>query len=255
MKLWIRKVGLPLVAFVCIISLWELLVKIKWINSFILPEPSQILNSLIQDKDELWLALGSTAFCVVVAFGLSILIGMGTAILVFTSETILFAFYPYTIFFQTVPIIAIAPLLVIWFGYGIPAVIASGFIVSVFPVIASTLTGLLSADPSLRDLFRLYQASRLQSLTKLYLPSSLPFILNGIRISGGLAVIGTIVGEFLGGVGVGSVIDVARAQQRIDKVFAAVLLASGLGLFLIKLIDLTSYFLLRNWHPSEAPEA
>jgi len=255
MKLTLKKIGLPVLAFVVVISLWEFLVKIKWISAFVLPEPSQILNSLIQDKEELWSALGSTAFSVLVSFALSVVVGMSTAILVFTSETVLFAFYPYTIFFQTVPIIAIAPLLVIWFGYGIPAVIASAFIVSVFPVIASTLTGLLSADPALRDLFRLYQASRLQSLIKLYIPSSLPFLMNGIRISGGLAVIGAIVGEFLGGVGIGSIIDVARAQQRIDKVFAAVLLASGLGLLLIKTIDLVSYLLLKNWHPSEAKEA
>lgn len=245
------KVGLPLVAFFVIVSGWEILVQLKWINSFILPGPSQIYHSLIEDRTELWSALGYTALSVSLSFFLSIVLGMGLAILVFTSETILYAFYPYTIFFQTVPIIAIAPLLVIWFGYGIPAIVASGFIVSVFPILASTLTGLMSADPALRDLFVLYRASRLQTMVKLYLPSSLPFILNGFRISGGLAVIGTIVGEFLGGLGIGSIIDVARAQQRIDKVFAAVLLASLLGLILIKLIDLMSYILLKNWHASE----
>jgi NitT/TauT family transport system permease protein len=254
MKPMVRKVVLPLVAFVLFVSFWEMVVRIKWISSFILPEPSAILNSLIDDREELWAALKTTAFSVGVSFFLSLSVGISSAIILFTSETVLFAFYPYTIFFQTVPIIAIAPLLVIWFGYGIPAVVASGFIVSVFPVIASTLTGLLSADPNLKDLFKLYRASRWQSLVKLYLPSSLPFIMNGLRICGGLAVIGAIVGEFLGGVGVGSVIDVARAQQRIDKVFAAVLLASLLGLLLIKTIDLVSYLLLRNWHPSEAKE-
>ena len=248
------KVILPILAFVAIVSVWELLVRVKWINPFILPSPSQIYQSLIEDRAELWSALGYTAASVGISFSLSILIGIASAIIVFSSETILYAFYPYTIFFQTVPIIAIAPLLVIWFGYGIPAVVASGFIVSVFPVVASTLTGLMSADPALKDLFLLYRASRLQSMWKLYLPSSLPFILNGLRISGGLAVIGTIVGEFLGGIGVGSIIDVARAQQRIDKVFAAVLLASGLGLILIKLIDLLSFVLLKNWHPSEGAQ-
>jgi len=254
MKVKFQKLGLPLIAFFVITALWELAVKVKWINPFILPEPSQILDSLINDKAELWSALGITALSVGISFLMSVVVGIGAAILLFTSETVLFAFYPYTIFFQTVPIIAIAPLLVIWFGYGIPAVVASGFIVSVFPVIASTLTGLMSADPALRDLFRLYRATRLQAMVKLYLPSSLPFIMNGLRICGGLAVIGAIVGEFLGGVGIGSIIDVARAQQRIDKVFAAVLLASLLGLLLIKGIDLVSFLLLRNWHPSESGE-
>jgi len=255
MKLGLRKLVLPLIAFIVIVSFWELVVRVKWISSFILPEPSSILLSLINDWDELWGVLKTTAFSVGISFFLSVFVGISSAIILFTSETVLFAFYPYTIFFQTVPIIAIAPLLVIWFGYGIPAVVASGFIVSVFPVIASSLTGLLSADPNLRDLFKLYRARRWQSMVKLYLPSSLPFIMNGLRICGGLAVIGAIVGEFLGGVGIGSIIDVARAQQRIDKVFAAVLLASGLGLLLIKTIDLANYLLLRNWHPSEAKES
>lgn len=247
-----KKILLPVLAFLIIVFLWEGIIALGWVSSFILPEPSQIFRSLIEDKDELLEALSSTAFSVGVSFLLSVALGIAAAILLFTSETVLLAFYPYTIFFQTVPIIAIAPLLVIWFGYGVPAVVASGFIVSVFPVIASTLTGLLSADPALKDLFRLYQASRVQALFKLYLPSSLPFVLTGLRIAGGLAVIGTIVGEFLGGVGIGSIIDVARAQQRIDKVFAAVLLASFLGLLLIKWIDLASYLLLKNWHPSES---
>lgn len=247
-----KKILLPVLAFLAIVFLWEGIIALGWVSSFILPEPSQIFRSLVDDKDELFSALSSTAFSVGVSFLLSLGLGIAAAILLFTSETVLLALYPYTIFFQTVPIIAIAPLLVIWFGYGVPAVVASGFIVSVFPVIASTLTGLLSADPALKDLFRLYQASRVQALFKLYLPSSLPFVLTGLRIAGGLAVIGTIVGEFLGGVGIGSIIDVARAQQRIDKVFAAVLLASFLGLLLIKWIDLASYLLLKNWHPSES---
>jgi len=252
MRVTLKKVILPLLALLGIVLLWEAVIQLRWISSFILPEPSQILRSLFEDREELLGALYTTAFSVSVSFMLSLTVGIVSAVVLFTSETVLLAFYPYTIFFQTVPIIAIAPLLVIWFGYGVPAVVASGFIVSVFPVIASTLTGLLSSDPALKDLFQLYQASRLQALVKLYLPGSLPFILNGLRISGGLAVIGSIVGEFLGGVGIGSIIDVARAQQRIDKVFAAVLLASLLGLTLIKMIDLASYWLLRNWHPSEA---
>ena len=107
--------------------------------------------------------------------------------------------------------------------------VASAFIVSIFPVIANTLDGILSTDPALRDLFRLYGASRSATLWKLRFPAALPQILTGLRIAGGLAVIGAIVGEFIGGQGLGSVVDVARTQQRTDKVFAAVLLASALG--------------------------
>jgi NitT/TauT family transport system permease protein len=130
-------------------------------------------------------------------------------------------------------------------------VIASAFVVSIFPVIANTLTGILSTDPALRDLFRLYGASTRVTLFKLRFPVALPQILTGLRVAAGLAVIGAIVGEFIGGEGLGSVVDVARTQQRIDKVFAAVLLASVLGLALFGLINLISYLALRRWHASE----
>ena len=142
------------------------------------------------------------------------------------------AFYPYAIFFQIVPIVAIAPLLVIWFGYGPRAVVAAAAVVSVFPVIANTLAGLLSVDPNLRDLFRLHGASRCATLWKLRLPWALPYLLTGLRIAAGLAVIGAIVGEFVGGGGLGVVVLGAMRQQRTDLVFAAVGYASLLGLAL-----------------------
>jgi len=151
--------------------------------------------------------------------------------------------YPYAIFFQTVPIIAIAPLLVIWLGYGLPTVVASSFIVSVFPVIASSVTGLMSTEPILLDLFRLMDASRLQTLFKLRLPAALPQIFSGFRIAAGLAVIGAIVGEFIAGSGLGGLVDASRNQQRVDRVFAAVLLAAILGiLFFATLALLTRWF-------------
>jgi NitT/TauT family transport system permease protein len=160
------------------------------------------------------------------------------------------ALYPYAIFLQTVPIIAIAPLLVIWLGYD-RAAAASAFIVSVFPVIVNTLSGLLSTDPALRDLFRLYGAGRLMTLMKLRLPYALPSILSGLRIAAGLAVVGAIVGEFITGAGIGGDIIVARQQQRVDKVFADLLLSALLGLALFFLINLASRLTLRHWHASE----
>jgi NitT/TauT family transport system permease protein len=155
------------------------------------------------------------------------------------------------VFFQTVPIIAIAPLLVIWVGWD-KTVAASAFIVSVFPVIANTLTGLLSVDPALRDLFTLYGASPLARLWKLRLPAALPSILTGLRIAAGLAVIGAIVGEFITGSGIGGIITISRTQQRVDKVFAGLLMATALGILLFLLINLISFLALRHWHASEA---
>jgi NitT/TauT family transport system permease protein len=150
-----------------------------------------------------------------------------------------------------VPIVAIAPLLVIWFGYGSRAVVAAAAVVSVFPVIANTLAGLLSVDPALADLFRLHGASRFATLWKLRLPWALPYLLTGLRIAAGLAVIGAIVGEFVGGGGLGVVVLGAMRQQRTDLVFAAIGYASLLGLALFGAVGLASRLALRHWHASE----
>jgi len=129
--------------------------------------------------------------------------------------------------------------------------VASAFIVSVFPVIANTLTGLLSTDPALRDLFRLYGASHAAALWKLRLPFALPSIMTGLRVAGGLAVIGAIVGEFITGSGLGGVIDIARTQQRIDKIFAGLLWAAVLGIALFAVVNAISRIALWHWHASE----
>jgi NitT/TauT family transport system permease protein len=202
---------------------------------------------------ELFQALLSTSAGSLAGFALSAVTGIAIAILLSSSRGVQRAFYPYAIFFQTVPLIAVAPLLVIWFGFGIETVIASAFVASVFPVIANTLSGILSTDPPLRDLFKLYGASPLVTLFKLRIPAALPQVFTGLRVSAGLAVVGAIVGEFIAGGGLGSVVDIARTQQRIDKVFAAVLLASLLGLGMFGLINLFSHLMLRRWHASEQP--
>jgi NitT/TauT family transport system permease protein len=145
-----------------------------------------------------------------------------------------------------VPIIAIAPLLVIWFGFGQPTVKASAFIVSLFPILANTLTGLQQTDPQLKELFQLYRPSPLQMILKLQIPSAIPYILTGLRIAVGLSVIGAIVGEFIAGGGLGSLIDSARTQQRVDLVFSGVLMSSALALAMIIVIDTISAFIARR---------
>lgn len=238
------------IPFVVVTLAVEWLVRAGWIKAFLVPPPSAVLGTMLRDWPELFAALAKTSVGALTGFALSAVGGIAIGVFLSSSKTIQRAFYPYAVFFQTVPIIAIAPLLVIWFGYGLRTVIASAFVVSIFPVIANTLSGILATDPALRDLFRLYGASPSATLWKLRFPGALPQILTGLRIAGGLAVIGAIVGEFIGGQGLGSVVDVARTQQRTDKVFAAVLLASVLGLALFGFINLLSRLLLRRWHAS-----
>lgn len=240
-----------LVPLAAVTALVELLVRAGVVRAFLLPPPSRVLATLWHDAAELGAATATTAGGAIAGFLLATALGVLFAVALSTSRWIERAFYPYAVFFQTVPIIAIAPLLVIWFGYGTPTVIASALIVSVFPVIANTLAGLRATDPALVDLFRLHGAGRVQTLVKLRLPAALPSILVGLRVAAGLAVIGAIVGELIGGAGLGSVVDVARTQQRTDKVFAAVLMASLLGLGLFGAVSLASRLALARWHASE----
>src|SRR5207245_9623123 len=215
---FIRNVLPPIVPAVVVTAATELAVRQGWVPSFLVPAPSSVVASLFHDWPELWGATFDTANASLVGFAMSAVIGSLIAIALSSAAWVQHAFYPYAVFFQTVPIIAIAPLLVIWFGWD-RTVVASAFIVSIFPVIANTLTGLLSTDPALRDLFRLYDAKRLATLLKLRLPFALAHVMTGLRIAAGLAVIGAIVGEFITGSGIGGSSVVSRPENRLDKGF------------------------------------
>ena len=248
--------GPPLLSLVLLLGAWEVLVRVLAVPVYLLPPPSQIATAFAADAGTLGLATLTTAKSALVGFALSTVIGVLVAVALSASRLLERAFYPYAVFLQTVPIVAIAPLLVLWFGPGERAVSVSAFIVSVFPVVANALTGLRSVEPALRDLFRLYGAGKLRTLVLLSLPSSLPSIVTGLRIAGGLAVIGAIVGEFVAGFaegtpGLGILIMSAPRQLRTDLLFAAVLCASALGLGLFGLTNLGGWLLLRRWHPSE----
>ncbi|MCC7144847.1 MAG: ABC transporter permease [Phycisphaeraceae bacterium] len=247
---WAKVMVPPVVSFVVVTAMAELLVRLAGVPEYLLPRPTSVFAAMVREHVALGQAGWSTGLAAVLGFGLSAAVGVLLAVGLSTSRMVQRAFYPYAIFFQTVPIIAIAPLLVIWFGYGLRAVVASAFIVSIFPVIANTLTGLLSTDPALEDLFELYGARRWDKLVKLRLPSALPSVFTGLRIAAGLAVIGTIVGEFIGGGGLGMLVQAALREQRTDVIFAAVLLASLLGLAMFGLVNLASWGLLRRWHAS-----
>lgn len=238
---------LPLLPIVLVGVLLEVLVRTGVLPSYLVPSTSEILRSLWVDRVELLNGFAATAIGAISGLFISLALGLCVAVGLSLSSLLRRALLPYAIFFQTVPIIALAPVLVIWFGFGRPTVVASAFIVSVFPMIANTIAGLQSADPRLVDFFRLFHASRWQMLWKLRLPTALPMIFTGLKVSAGLAVIGAVVGEFVAGGGLGEVVDAARTQQRLDKVFAAVLLSSFLGLALVAMIDLVSKLSLKSW--------
>jgi len=227
-----------------VLALWQTVVTQGWVPAFLLPSPRDIYLTAVELWPELWSATLSTLASICWGLGLSIVVGVGLAVAFFAVPLLRRAVLPFCLFFQTVPIIAIAPLLVIWFGFGTPTVKASAFIVSLFPILANTLTGLEETDPLLKELFRLYRPSRWHTIVKLQIPSAIPYILTGLRIAVGLATVGAIVGEFIAGGGLGSLIDSARTQQRVDLVFCGVLASSLLALLLVLAIDLCQRLLL-----------
>ena len=255
-------VGPPLLTAIIICAAIEVIVGRGWIADYVLPPPSQVWKALAEPDTDLWTGgasgrtlggMASTALNATIGFVISAGLGISIAVALSSNRWIKQAFFPYAVFFQTVPIVAIAHMRVILLDYGSPTVRAAACIASIFPVIANTYAGLAETDPALRELFQLYRAGWFATMFKLRLPSALPSIFTGLRIAAGLAVIGAIVGEFIGGGGLGAVIDTAKPQLRNDKIFAAVLLASLLGLIMVSTINLIGWLVLRRWHASERP--
>jgi NitT/TauT family transport system permease protein len=231
-------------------------VRLANVPPYLLPRPTAVLETLRGDASALLASVGATTRAALAGFAASAAFGILAAVALSSSPLVRRAFYPYTVFFQTVPVIAIAPLLIIWFEAGFQAVAICAFVVSVFPVITNSLSGLLSTDPALVDLFRLYGARRRDALLKLRLPAALPGVFGGLRVAAGLAVIGTVVAELLvgqlgEGAGLGVTIASSAKYGRTDRVFAAVLLTSLLGLALFGAVNLAGHLLLRRWHASE----
>ena len=237
-----------LTAFFVFLLFWQGLTSFGIVPSFLISSPIDVAKTYLELKNDYVTAIQSTAFSTLIGFSASSLLGFLTALILASSSLLKRAFLPFAIFFQTVPIIAIAPLLVIWFGFGEPTVRVSAFIVSFFPVLANSIQGLHSVDPGLLELFKAYKASRLKTLWSLQIPSSLGSLFAGLQVSAGLAVIGAIVGEFIAGGGLGGMIDSARTQQRVDIVLGAILVSSLLGILFVSCLRFLSRALLK-WRP------
>jgi len=249
----------PMVVFVAVVVLWHL---ISLRNSpLILPGPQAVWEAATEPTG-IWgfeIALPTesllsgtwlTAKAALTGLALSILIGTLVAFAFSQSRFVRSGFYPYAIFLQTVPIVAIAPLVIVWFGRGFQSVVVVAFLISLFPIITNTTTGLLSVNNDLRDLFRLHNASWWQSLLKLQFPISIPYLLAGIKIAAGGAVIGAIVGEFFVGStshGLGYLIRNKSEQLRTDELFAAVIASTLLGVAVFAAITLFGDWVLKRW--------
>lgn len=248
----------PLLVAVGTLLGWEALVRINQIPEFILPAPSLIARTLWTDLPSLLPSLWFTVRITVGALLLAVLGGVCMASVFALSRRIEHALFPLAIVLQVTPIIAIAPLILIYVESTTWALLICAFIVAFFPILANTVIGLRSADANLRDLFTLYGATPWQRLRLLLVPSALPYFLAGLRIAGGLALIGAVVAEFAAGAagretGLASRILEASFRVQIPKMFAALVLVALVGIGIYMLFDVLARRLLGRWHDSELP--
>jgi NitT/TauT family transport system permease protein len=253
-RLW--RVLAPLLVGAAFLYLWQRAVDHFAIRDFILPPPTLIAQKLWTDAGILFESLLVTLWITLAALAAAALIGSAIALLFSLSRILEVSLFPYAVVLQVTPIIAIAPLIVIWLrDEPFAALLICAWIVAFFPIVSNTTLGLNSADRNLLALFRLYGASPGQTLRYLRLPTALPHFLAGLRISGGLSLIGAVVAEFVlgtGGVETGLASRIQEAQYRLQtaRLFAALLLLSLTGIAIYAALDLLSRLLLRRWHES-----
>lgn len=248
------RVMLPVAVLALGVIAWELVVRLKGIPPYVLPGPLLVFQTLVEDWGLLSGSLVVTLITTLQGFVLAVVGGVALAVLFNQSRLIEYSFYPYAVILQVTPIVAIAPLLLVWLPQE-AAVLACAWIVAFFPVLANTTLGLNSVDHNLADLFRLYGASRLQVLTRLKLPAALPYILGGLKIAGGLSLIGAVVAEMAAssaGAGSGLAYRIMESGYRLNipRMFAALVLLSVAGIVIYFLLAWFSHLMLRRWHES-----
>ena len=248
------RVVLPVIVLALSLAAWELVVRLANIPPYVLPAPSLILQTFIADAALLTQSLLVTLLTTLEGFLLAAIGGVGLAVLFNLSRLVEYSFYPFAVILQVTPIVAVAPLLLIYLPQPL-AVLACAWIVAFFPVLANTTLGLNSVDRNLADLFALYGASRGQVLWNLKLPSALPYILGGLRIAGGLSLIGAVVAEIAAGsagAGSGLAYRIVESGYRLNipRMFAALVLLSIAGIVIFYALVFINHIALRRWHES-----
>jgi NitT/TauT family transport system permease protein len=250
------RVIVPVVVGVVFLAAWEGLVRYLAIPRFVLPAPSMIVTALIDDFFPLIGSAWVTLKVTLSAFVAALILGVVVAILFAQSQLFELSLFPYAVVLQVTPIVSIAPLVLIWVGLDHleRALLILATIVAFFPILSNTTLGLKSVDHNLQSLFDLYGATRWQRLKDLQFRSALPYLLGGMRISGGLALIGAVVAEFVAGSGTGTGLAwrIVEAGNRLNipRMFAALLLMSLLGIVIFFSLSALEFALLRKWHES-----
>jgi NitT/TauT family transport system permease protein len=251
----IAKWALPLVMLTLTIAAWAWVVRANEIPHYILPGPDRVWDSLVTDWGMLIDAAFLTGWITLLALLLAVVGGAGLAILFNQSKLLELSFYPYAVILQVTPVVSIAPLIFIYVDSKVAGMLLCAWLVAFFPVLSSTTLGLNSVDHNLRDLFRIYGATRWQKLRYLQLPSALPYFLGGLKIAGGLSLIGAVVAELVagtGGIGSGLAFRIQEAGYRLNiaRMFAALALVAAMGVFIFAALSVLAHLLLRRWHES-----
>ena len=259
-RAWLRRlleseIARPLILVAALFVLWDLVLRLFKIPPYLIPAPLAVAKMLVAEWPRLWQQGLYTAYASLGGFALSILIGIPVAMLIAYSRLVESFVYPLLVFSQSVPKIAIAPLFVVWFGFGIFPKVISAFLLGFFPVVVATVMGFKSIEPEMIDLARSMRASRWQMFTKFSLPQALPGIFSGLKISATLAVVGAVVGEFVGSnSGIGYVLQIANGNFDLPLMFAALFVLSMMGVILFALVDLAEKLMI-PWHQSRRPDA
>ncbi|HET9902702.1 MAG TPA: ABC transporter permease [Xanthobacteraceae bacterium] len=240
---------------IVVLAAWEAVVRLKGIPPYILPGPVLIAETLWRDWGTLSQSLLITLRITFAALAAAVIVGLVLALLFTQSKWLEKSLLPYAVILQVTPVVSIAPLIIIWVGDITLSLLICAWIVAFFPILSNTILGLNSADHNLLDLFRLYRASRWQTLRYLRLPAALPYFLGGLKISGGLALIGAVVAEFVAGTGgqaSGLAYRILESGYRlqIPRMFAALVLISLSGIAIFLLTSAIAHFALRRWHES-----
>ncbi|HMO65055.1 MAG TPA: ABC transporter permease [Verrucomicrobiota bacterium] len=256
MKRWLACAGWPAAVLLLVLGGWQGACAALRIPGYILPPPGDVWRAVVGRHENLFFAFRITALEAAGGFGFSVLAGVAIALCFAQSPVVRRSFYPYTILLQTVPIVAVAPLILMWFGAGTRSVMLVAFIICLFPIIANTTQGLISVPRNLVELFQMANASRAEVLFKLRFPHALPAFFTGLRISAGISVIGAITGELfassntVGRGGLGYSIIYANSQLQTDYLFALVLTASALGFLMFFAVVFLEWLWLHRWHES-----
>jgi NitT/TauT family transport system permease protein len=254
-----KQAGLALksaMVLICLVGLWQALVSVYKVPAYILPGPLAVVSALRARYPSLLNSLWITTEEAAGGLLASIVVGVAVAMVFAQWRWLRQLFYPYTILLQTVPIVAIAPLIILWIGAGIPAVMVVTFVICLAPIIANTTQGLISVDENLIHLFMMHKATPAQVLFKLRLPNAMPTFFTGIRISAGISVIGGLTGELFAGStrvgegGLGYAIIYANNQMETSYMFALVLAATVLGFSFFFIVMFLEWLALHNWHES-----